>query len=115
MSTDPGLEPDRRDRRQRALRHLLQAQADYDADRGERDPSPVAVAGIRFRLEPVPREVFDRTVARARAAVASLRISPVEGDGGEPVVYGNRRVSLSGSGRDVFDADDFSTREGVQQ
>lgn len=98
MSADR-LEPDRRDPRQRALRHLLQQQAEYGADRWRRDPGPVG-----------PGSAIVRAVARMSQAVAMLRIAPVNGDPGDPVAYAPRWINAAGRGLDVFDADEFAPR-----
>lgn len=86
-------------RRDRALRHLARTQEAYQADRERRDPpvpkGPMVLAG-------------DRMVEDIRRMAAVFTVRPAGEDPGEPTVYAPRPVNPSGSGLDLFDADDFA-------
>lgn len=92
-------------RRDRALRHLARSQEAYAADRERRDPPPRRA----LRIEP---EALERMDERVRRITASFTVRPAGEDPGEPTVYGGRPVNPSGSGLDLFDADDFARGAG---
>jgi hypothetical protein len=95
-------------RRDRALRHLVRTQEAYQADRERRDPpAPSALAGLR-----IGPEALERMGERVRRMTASFTVRPAGEDPGEPAVYGGRPVNPSGSGLDLFDADDFAKGAG---
>lgn len=118
------MEPDRRDPRNRALRRLLQSQADYAADQERRDPAPAGIGLLQIRPGPMAAQALERMSRTAGQAVASFRVRPVEEDAdgagaAEPVAavrYLEPEMMRYTQGANLFDADQFDTsRKGAEQ
>lgn len=108
MPGEWAVNADRRDKRSRALRHLLRNQADYTWDRLRRSPEPVRT----FPL--ITGVTAAEALGNIGRALASFRVRPVPEDAAETspgaVVttrYMEPDMLRMSRGANLFDADDF--------